>query len=139
MLKVALKYILPVYLLLLIGDGYLLANANLDSYLVGSDVHYSINANNQIDLPDSGVVSHHTDSQIPFIPFMEIEEEEVEDDKLHLAKKFIEVSDYYTSLVDSHLAFYFSDYLRNRLTSCERVSFNATNPSLNVILEVFRI
>lgn len=140
MLKVALKYILPIYILLLIGDGYLLAHSNLDSYLIeSSDSRFIVNSNNEVTLLENNVISRHHDNKLPIIPFVETEEEEVEDDKLHFGKKFVEISDFFTVLMDSHIAFYFSDYLKSRLYSCERVSYNSSSPSLNVMLEVFRI
>jgi hypothetical protein len=68
---------------------------------------------------------------------IDLEEKEIEEDEI-VSRKYMEISQYFTSFFDPYTAGYFFHYLK-RLPFCKHFSSLSSHWCLTVIFQVFRI
>ena len=140
MVKIASKYILSLCILLFTGYSHLFA------YTVHNTFAADASAQDQTNIAEldhyelsAGVLTSKTEKENGKELFEFAEEEEVEENKESTSKKLLEISDFYTTLLDTEQAQFYSHFIKSRLSFCERTSYFSSEEPLNVEFGVFRI
>jgi hypothetical protein len=135
MLKLIARFFLSLLILLSSGYGRAFTLNHQDSHeqyhTKSVDSSFSQFGIDSINKSSSSSESRHL--------VIEVTENESEEEEFNTARKYLEISDYFTNLFNAQSHGYFLHYLKKRLPFCKHFSNLSSDWSLFTIFRVFRI